>query len=199
MSIISPKRRFEMKKILLPIIMILASTLFIAVMPTDAEAAIYEDTVRLHILANSNSTEDQALKLALRDSILDRYGKTLSAFESIEDAERELSDTLVDIEAFADSKIKELGYDYKTDVTLTNEWYETRQYESFSLPCGYYSSLKIVIGEGAGENWWCVMYPPLCLDAATSSKSYSDAEELLISKKYNVKFKVLELISEIAR
>lgn len=179
--------------------MILVATLFIAVMPTDAEAAIYEDTVRLHILANSDSTEDQTLKLKIRDSILEKYGKTLSAFESIEDAEKELADELSDIESFADSKIRELGYDYKTNVTLVNEWYDTRHYEDFSLPSGYYTSLKIVIGEGGGENWWCVMYPPLCLDAATTNKSYSDAEELLISKKYNVKFKVLELISEIAR
>ena len=188
-----------MKKILLPTVMILVATLFIAVMPTDAEAAIYEDTVRLHILANSNSTEDQTLKLSLRDSILDRYGKTLSSFESTGTAKAELSDKLSDIESFANSKITELGYDYKTDVTLINEWYDTRHYKDFSLPCGYYTSLKIVIGDGDGENWWCVMYPPLCLDAATTNKSYSDAEELLITKKYTVKFKVLELISEIAR
>ena len=188
-----------MKKTLLPIVMILVATLFIAVMPTDAEAAIYEDTVRLHILANSDSTEDQTLKLKLRDCILDKYGKTLTAFESIEEAEDELSERLTDIERFADAKIRELGYDYKTEASLVNEWYDTRHYDDFSLPCGYYTSLKIVIGEGGGENWWCVMYPPLCLDAATSNKSYSESEELLIGKKYSVKFKVLELISEIGR
>lgn len=188
-----------MNKTFLPIIMILIATLFIAVMPTDAECAIYEDTIRLHILANSDSTEDQTLKLKLRDSVLERYGKTLTAFESVESAEKELADKLCDIEAFADSKIKELGYDYKTNATLTTEWYDTRHYDGFSLPCGYYTSLKIVIGSGGGENWWCVMYPPLCLDAALSDTSYSNAEELLISKKYKVKFKVLELISEIGR
>ena len=188
-----------MKKLILPTIMILVATLFISVMPTDAEGAIYEDTVRLHILANSDSTEDQTLKLTLRDSILNKYGKTLSAFESVENAEEELSDKLSEIEDFSNSKIKELGYDYKTDVTLTNEWYDTRHYDNFSLPAGYYTSLKIVIGEGGGENWWCVMYPPLCLDAAVTKSSYSESEELLITKKYNVKFKVLELISEISR
>ena len=188
-----------MKKTLLPIVMILVAALFIAVMPTDAEGAIYEDTVRLHILANSNSTEDQTLKLALRDSILEKYGRQLSAFESVDEAQRKLSEELRDIEAFADSKIKELGYEYKSTVTLQNEWYDTRQYDGFSLPCGYYTSLKIEIGEGGGENWWCVMYPPLCLDTAVTKTAYSDAEEILISKKYNVKFKVLELISEIGR
>ena len=188
-----------MKKFILSIVMILTATLFIAVMPTDAEGAIYEDTVRLHILANSDSTEDQTLKLSLRDSILEKYGKSLSLFENTSSAKNDLTAKLPEIEAFANSKIEELGYDYKTNVTLTNEWYDTRHYEDFSLPCGYYTSLQIIIGEGGGENWWCVMYPPLCLDAATSNKSYSNAEELLISKKYNVKFKVLELISEIAR
>lgn len=188
-----------MKKTLLPVVMILVATLFIAVMPTDAEGAIYKDTVRLHILANSNSTEDQTLKLILRDSILERYGKELSAFESVEEAQRELTRELSDIEEFADGKIKELGYEYKSTVTLEKEWYDTRQYEGFSLPCGYYTSLKIEIGEAEGENWWCVMYPPLCLDAAVTDASYSDAEEILISKKYNVKFKLLELISEIGR
>ena len=185
-----------MKKTLLPIITILIASLFIAVMPTDAEAAIYQDTVRLHILANSDNTEDQTLKLKLRDAVLEEYGQSLSAFESVSDAEKELSDKLSEVKSFADLKIKELGYDYKSTVSLTNEWYDTRHYESFSLPCGYYTSLKIVIGEGDGENWWCVMYPPLCLDAALSDTSYSAAEEILISKKYNVKFKMLELISE---
>ena len=188
-----------MKKILLPTIMILVATLFISAMPTEAECSIYEDTVRLHILANSDSEEDQKLKLMLRDEILREFGKSLSVFESIDEAERELADKLDEIKLFSDKKIKELGYDYKTSVTLTTEWYETREYESFSLPCGSYSSLRVVIGEGEGQNWWCIMFPPLCLDAAVSSPKYTREEEVLISKKYSVKFKLLELISEIAR
>ena len=188
-----------MKKILLPTVMILIAAMFISVMPTDAECAIYDDTVRLHILANSDSTADQTVKLTLRDAIIQKYGNTLSELESAEDAEQELSKRLTDIEDFADERIKEMGYPYKTKVSLTNEWYDTRHYGEFSLPCGYYTSLKIVIGEGGGENWWCVMYPPLCLDAAISDSSYTDSEAMLIGKKYNVKFKVLELISEIGR
>ena len=73
------------------------------------------------------------------------------------------------------------------------------EYENFTLPCGYYTSLRILIGEGEGKNWWCVMFPPLCLDVAVAESKYTPEEEILISKKYNVKFKILELVSEFAR
>ena len=177
--------------------MILCAAIFIAAMPTDAEGAIYKDTVRLHILANSDSEEDQALKLMLRDEILKEYGKELSIFESVDDAKYELQAEISEIEDFANAKLCELGSDYTCRVTIGEEWYDTREYENFTLPKGNYTSLKIVIGEGSGKNWWCVMFPPLCLDSATSSPKYSDAEEVLIKKKYNVKFKILELVSEI--
>ena len=188
-----------MRKIIMPTVMILIATLLIAVFPTEAEGAIYEDTVRLHILANSDRQEDQSLKLMLRDKILSKYGKELSLFESVEDAENELSQKLDEIREFSDKTLSELGYNFKTEVSLEREWYDTRDYEDFTLPCGYYTSLKIVIGEGEGQNWWCVMFPPLCLDASTASPKYTAEEEILISKKYKVKFKILELVSEIAR
>ena len=188
-----------MKKILMPVIMILAAVMLMAALPTDAEGAIYEDTVRLHILANSDSDEDQELKLRLRDEILKKYGKTLSVFENVDEAKTELNSRLDEIKLFADEKMREWGYAYECTATLSEEWYETRDYEDFSLPQGYYSSLRIIIGEGEGKNWWCVMFPPLCLDAAVSTPKYTAEEEVLISKKYNIKFKLLELISEITR
>ncbi len=188
-----------MRKLLTPILMILAVTMVITAIPTEAEGAIYEDTIRLHILANSNGEEDQALKLDLRDAILEEYGRELSVFESVENAEKELGERLGEIENFADQKIKELGYSYKTQLTLSTEWYDTREYEDFTLPCGYYTSLRVIIGEGEGRNWWCVMFPPLCLDASVSDSGYTQEEEVLIGRKYNIKFKILELISEIGK
>ena len=188
-----------MKKLLLPTITLLLTALFISVIPTEAEGAIYDDTIRLHILANSDSGEDQNLKLRLRDEILAEFGESLGIYEKIEEAKENLQDKLGEISNFADTKLSDWGYEYKTEVSLSEEWYETRDYENFSLPCGYYTSLRIIIGEGEGENWWCVMFPPLCLDAASSKKKYTAAEDVLISKKYNVKFKLLELISEIGR
>ena len=189
----------KMKKLITPIMMILIATLFIAAIPTEAECAIYEDTVRLHILANSDSDEDQLLKIKLRDEILNVYGKELSSYKSVSDAKENLLKKSNEIEAFADKKIRDFGYNYKTQVTLSEEWYDTRVYENFTLPCGYYTSLRVIIGNGEGKNWWCVMFPPLCLDASVTAPQYTAEEESLISNKYVIKFKILELISEITK
>ena len=188
------------KDIVLTVVMILILTVFIAVIPTDKEGEIYDDTVRLHILANSDENKDQELKIKLRDEILMAYGKTLSVFESADDAKLRLCDKISEIERFSEEKIAELGFDYDVSVTLSEEWYDTREYESFTLPAGYYSSLRVIIGEGEGKNWWCVMFPPLCLDAAIAeAPQYTENEELLICKKYSFKFKILELVSKISK
>ena len=191
-------------KIFTPALTLLIAALMIAVMPTDAQAAVYDDTVRLHILANSDSDEDQALKYEIRDEVLDEYGGRLSSISSANEAEQTLSGVLDEIELFCEEQIRMRGYSYNVEVSIGKEWYDTREYEDFTLPKGIYTSLRIIIGEGEGRNWWCVMYPPLCLDAATESapvddavKKYTDEEFTLItSGGYNVKFKMLELISD---
>lgn len=183
----------------------LIATLMLAAFPTDAEADIYEDTIRLHILAESDSTEDQELKIAVRDRLLVKYGELLRAGGSFEEAKRVASELLPEIEKSAEEWIRELGFDYGVTATLTEEWYETREYESFSLPAGYYTSLRVIIGEGAGKNWWCVMYPPLCMKLASENAPRDDGvidytnEEitLITSGKYNVKFKILEELSRV--
>ena len=191
-------------KFITGILTVLAITLIIALMPTEKEGAIYQDTVRLHILANSDSEEDQALKLVIRDKLLEKYGTKLSSARSTDEAISNIEDLELDIEADVNTWIRENGKSYACDVKLGEEWYETREYEDFTLPCGYYTSLRVMLGDAEGKNWWCVMYPPLCLDLATSDApgddavvNYSKEETRLISKKgYNVKFKILELISE---
>lgn len=178
-------------------------TMVIGVLPTDAEGEIYDDTLRLHILANSDTSEDQALKLEIRDRILRKYGALLKMGNSIAEAKESVELLLPEIESDAKLWISELGYDYDVNATLSVEWYETRKYESFTLPAGYYSSLRIIIGEGAGQNWWCVMYPPLCMEMASESAppddgviDYSKEEiELITAGKYQVKFKILEELS----
>ena len=186
------------------ILLLLITTIFCAV-PTEAEAEIYEDTVRLHILANSDSEEDQNLKLIIRDRLLEKYGAVLSSADNKADACRITEESLSDIERDAEKWLLELGYDYKVKATLGTEWYDTRDYGDFSLPSGYYTSLKIVIGKGEGKNWWCVMYPPLCNELATDSElsddaviDYSRAEISLIKGgRYKIKFKALEAISRL--
>ena len=188
-----------MKRLLITTLTLLVATIFAAAIPTEAEAAIFEDTVRLHILAASDSREDQELKLALRDAVLEKYGKSLSVFESAGDAKESLKERIDEIEEFVNAWLLKNGSPYEANITLSEEWYETRDYGDFTLPKGYYTSLRIIIGEGEGQNWWCVMFPPLCLDAATESSAYTSEETLLITKRYTLKFKFLELISEITK
>ena len=184
---------------------LLIITLLISVMPTDAEANIYEDTIRLHILANSDSREDQELKIVVRDGVLNEFGERLRLAGSFEAAEKLCEDIIPEIEKYAESIIREVGYSYDVNIKLGEEWYETREYDGFSLPCGYYTSLCILIGEGEGKNWWCVMYPPLCTELASESApaddgliDYTKEEMILISSgKYNIKFKILEDLSRV--
>ena len=187
------------KNPIVPILMILFSVLIFAVMPTEAEGAIYEDTVRLHILANSDSEADQSLKLEIRDKILEKYGVLLSGCHSKEEAEAVANTITEDIKRDCETWIKECGYTYGATVEVGTEWYETRVYENFTLPSGYYTSVRVLLGEGEGQNWWCVMFPPMCLDIATeSAPSYSESEEDMIRLgEYSVKFKILETVSDL--
>ena len=194
-----------MKRMFLPSFILLICTLVIAIIPTDAEGKIYSDTLRLHILAESDSREDQELKIEIRDRLLEKYGSLLSESESIDEALSLSHSLLSDMERDVHAWLGELGADSVATLTLTEEWYDTRSYESFTLPKGYYKSLRVIIGEGEGQNWWCVMYPPLCLDLSLENApaddgilDYSKEEVRLISGGgYNVKFKLLEIISDI--
>lgn len=191
-------------KLLSNTLLTLVLTLTVAILPTDKDAAIYDDTLRLHILANSDSEVDQAIKYEIRDRILEKYGKTLKESESFEDAEARIEGIIPEIESDVDTWLKEAGYSYTSEVTLSVEWYDTREYDDFALPKGYYTSLRVMLGDADGQNWWCVMYPPLCLDVATEDAPKDDAvsgytreEYLLVSDEgYNIKFKILEVFSD---
>ncbi len=191
------------KDYIISVLLILTSLLLITVLPTDAEAQIYTDTVRLHILANSDSEGDQQLKLKIRDRVLEKYSSELMKYSSAEEAKARVADYLEQIESDVEDWIAEEGYSYSARVTLTEEWYDTRSYKDFTLPCGRYTSLRILIGDAEGQNWWCVMYPPLCLDMATEQAPSDDAyinltddeTRLVTSSGYSIRFKFLELIS----
>ncbi len=181
---------------LLPILLILISALLIAILPTEAEAMIYEDTVRLHIRARSDSEKDQRIKLSVRDRLLSEYGGMLYGSDSADIASAVIEESLSDIERALQRFCDDEGYGCKISATFDTEWFDTRVYEDCTLPSGYYRSLIINIDGGEGRNWWCVMYPPLCLDIATADEGYSESENALISRSgYSVKFKLLEGIS----
>ena len=189
---------------LMTVMILLTTTLVVAIFPTEQDAAIYEDTLRLHILANSDNEEDQALKYGIRDKLLQKYGTRLGSSDNPEEAKENISALIPEIEADVDGWIEDAGYSYKSCVTLGVEWYDTREYDDFTLPKGYYTSLQVMLGEAEGKNWWCVMYPPLCLDIATEEAPRDDAvigytkEEysLITDRGYNIKFKLLEIFSE---
>ena len=190
---------------LFTVIMMLGVVLIATLVPTEKDVAIYEDTLRLHILASSNDARDQELKYKIRDRLLEKYATALSSYDSADGAKEHVALLADDIERDVGMWTEEYGFDYGCEVTVGVEWYDTREYEDFTLPRGYYTSVRVMLGEAEGQNWWCVMYPPLCLDIATECAPSDDAlcdytkEEIMLigEGKYTVKFKLLELTSEI--
>lgn len=135
-----------------------------------------EKMIRLHVIANSDDAEDQALKLKVRDAVLDQAEAILAASRDMEEAKAALEQALPALEQAAGNAVKENGADYPVSAELSWEVYPTREYESFHLPAGEYLSLRIRIGEAAGKNWWCVVFPPLCRAATVEEFSQSAAQ-----------------------
>ena len=174
----------------------LAASLLVAVLmcsvPIRAQNQLAEKLVRLHVLANSDSEADQQLKLAVRDAVLQAA-----------DGAGEIDDTLLyKLQQTARKTIEEEGYAYPVTVTRERTWFDTRRYETFSLPAGYYDAVRVVIGEGEGRNWWCVIYPPLCAgvceeELADIAKEFSLSEEeislICEEEGYIIRFKLADL------
>lgn len=186
-----------MKTTLACMLTLFISALLLAALPIRGEEEIYRDVIRLHVLAASDSEEDQLKKLRVRDAILAEYGELFARAESREEAEAMLDRSMLDqIRQSAESVLD----GESVTVRFSLEQYPTRTYEDFSLPSGEYLSLRILIGEGKGQNWWCVLYPPLCTAGAIKDMDYalSDAEYDLIcgkSRGYRIRFKALEVLS----
>jgi stage II sporulation protein R len=160
---------------------------------------ISEKVLRLHILANSDSENDQKLKLNVRDKILEYSKDYLSTAQNKDDAKNLSSNYLNSIEEVAEKEVKNEGYDYPIKVELCNMYFNTREYDNITMPAGRYDALRVLIGEGKGHNWWCVMFPPICLGAAKEEKkldSVLNENELDVvenGQEYEIKFKIVEL------
>jgi stage II sporulation protein R len=177
---------------------LLAVTFMVAVFPTEEDYRVYEDTLRLHILANSDSRVDQDLKIGVRDLILDKLGGEFEGEEATSSALEITAEMLGEIKDMADEFLKESGADYSAAVTLAKEWYETRDYKGFTLPRGYYSSLIISLGEGEGQNWWCILFPPMCTDLASEGGGENEGTIQQIGRdKYSIKFKTMEILADL--
>ena len=180
-------------------LVLLLSSLILAALPVSGEEGVYRDVIRLHVLANSDGEEDQADKLAVRDAILSEYSDLFSSFPDRAAAEAGLTDEVLgEIAETAERTLVARGNGDAVSVTLTRERYGTREYGSFSLPAGEYRSLRVVIGEGEGRNWWCVLFPPLCAAAAIDGVPLGLSEpefRLMTAGRVSVRFRTLELLS----
>jgi stage II sporulation protein R len=176
-----------------------------------ANESYKENLIRFHVLANSDTKEDQDLKLLVRDAIIAYLQPFLADSKSVEESEEIIKSQYANIETLSKEIIKENGYDYSVSAEITYANFPTKQYSSVVLPAGEYKALRVEIGAAAGKNWWCVMFPPLCfvdtqngvIDASTDEKLQevlSEEEyELIVQKDSNkltrveMKFKLVEL------
>jgi stage II sporulation protein R len=159
--------------------------------------------LRLHILANSDSAEDQSLKLKVRDRILAESAGLLDNIKNKTDAQNAIKAAIPRLKIAAADEIEKQGYHYPVNVEMTHMYFTTREYTTVTLPAGDYDSLRVTIGSAAGHNWWCVIFPPMCLPAAEEPKELSDvlnAKQLQIVEGtggFEYKFKTLEWYEQI--
>lgn len=118
--------------------------------------------LRIHIRANSNSEDDQEIKLFIRDNVIDYIGDNITKCNTCAEVKDTLSNELSSIEKIANKVLIDAGYEYMSSAKITREYFPTRSYDGVSFPAGYYDALIIELGTAKGDNWWCVAYPPLC-------------------------------------
>ena len=173
---------------------------------TASAGTVKEDVVRLHILANSNSEIDQEVKLKVRDALLETNASILSDSVTKENAKEHFESSKDILLKTAKKTLKENGFNYNVKITLQEEYFNTRTYGNLTFPAGQYTALKIVLGEGEGKIWWCVMFPPLCVPTAdgletneTTADYLTKSGEKIVNggEKYIVKFKFLEIYEEL--
>lgn len=159
------------------------------------------DVLRLHVLANSDSEEDQQLKLKVRDALLEKGKNIFDGSVTKENAEEKIEKEKEFLIETAKEVIEENGFDYDLEITVTDEFFTTRTYENITLPAGRYKSLRVLIGESAGQNWWCVMFPPLCIPTAQPDMNlfFTEDEIRLVESnpKYEPRFKIIEIYENI--
>ncbi len=196
-----------MKKTHLICLILFGSALFflLLLLPLQNADNLYDSVIRIHVLANSDSAQDQKTKLAVRDEILAFSREHLTLGATREEAKEELERNLEQMEIVAKHTLLKRGMDHNVHVSIGEEYYPTREYDALSLPAGTYLSLRVQIGEANGKNWWCVLFPPLCLSSATSTEDAlagagMDEENIATvvgeEKNYVIRFKLLEFLGK---
>ena len=173
----------------------------------EEQQELADSVIRFHVIANSDSREDQALKLAVRDRVLEQAQAVYPENATLPQARAALEGALDQLAQAGQAVVEEQGYDYQVTARMEQCWFPTKEYDGFALPAGEYTALRVVIGEGQGQNWWCVAFPPLCLGAAgetvdtTAQAGYFTPEQVsLVTEEntgYVLKFKGMELMGEL--
>ena len=192
---------YQLRTVEIALMVGLAIFLGSGVLALRTQDELADKVVRLHVLANSDSEEDQALKLKVRDVVLERATAILEQSADRREAESRLRGELLELERIAAEEIAAEGYNYPVTVELENTDFPTKKYDGFTLPAGEYLALRVIIGEGQGQNWWCVVFPPLCtaasadVPASALAAGFSEEEVRLITEEsqgYVLKFKAVE-------
>jgi stage II sporulation protein R len=197
------------KRLLICSFLILTVALVSGLFPVHGEEKIYDTVVRLHVLANSDSDADQALKLKVRDRVVELVSPAVENCRSQTEAIAAIGGIMDEIDEAARRVIADEGYGYDVKVTVGEEYYPTKTYESCAFPEGTYVSLRVLIGDAEGQNWWCCLFPPLCLSAAGAEEKSGNEDAFISvgltgekykvitetdSPKYRARFKILETI-----
>lgn len=196
------------RKILISTIIGLAITSAMTDYSQRVMADITSSVVRLHILANSDSDEDQQLKIKVRDDIIAYLDPLLESAENVEKTKEIIANNIEEIEKEAEKSIKKHGYAYNVTAVLGKSEFPQKSYDGATFPAGKYDALKIIIGEGNGQNWWCVLYPQLCFSYSESGElpptSKTKLKNVLTEDEYNIitskdeikfKLKIVEMFS----
>ncbi len=194
-----------MKKVVLAMCLGLVSAASVLCFVSQTQAAFQNGVIRLHVRANSNSEEDQSLKLKVRDAILEEAESMAKSALNTEDAKRIVSSNLDRLKNKAKEEIALQGYNYDVRVSYGPSVFPKKEYGDMAFPAGTYEALIVEIGSGEGENWWCVMFPPLCFTEEAFASSGEGSEEILIQNlgsdtyemtqngKLQIKFKIYEI------
>lgn len=197
------------KRIIVWMLLVFASAYVIfGVQSLSIQRQLAKKTLRLHVIAHSDDAEDQRQKLLVRDAVLEKAGEITASCENVEQARKRLQEALPLLQREAEQVLQAEGANHEVVVSLEERSFDTRYYDSFTLPAGNYSALCVSIGAAQGKNWWCVVFPTLCT-AATSEEfeqvaqtgGYSSGEQSLMQKgeeKYVLRFKTLEWIRSLS-
>lgn len=190
----------------LALLLALAVTILWGAASLGQQEELGRKVIRLHVIANSDSPEDQALKLRVRDRVLARAQEILEQSADMEQAEQALTAALPELTREARETLAAEGCAQPVQARLEPAEFPTKDYDGFSLPAGKYLALRVIIGQGAGQNWWCVVFPPLCLGSVTETAAETalegglDSGEVALitgeSEGYVVKFKAMELLED---